>query len=115
MSLTSRSKLKYMFQGLVDGIEKRDRIKKYFKLPKPMTLEDKYKTVNNFISATFVRHPFVRLVSAFKDKVIDHNYHGWRSISQTSGAKVKEDKILEVSSLFFLTRPSQSVPHSCSR
>ena len=82
----------------MDGsIKKRATIKKHFNLPKPMTLKDKYQTVNNFISTTFVRHPFTRLVSAFKDKVVDHNYLHWRS-----AVELKEGKMSEVRVLTFL-------------
>ena len=75
-------------------MKRRGIIKKYFKLPKPMTLKDKYKTVNNFISTTFVRHPFTRLVSAFKDKVIDNNYNHWRSAVDPKEGKMSEVLVL---------------------
>ena len=61
-----------------------------------MTLKEEYKTVNNFISATFVRHPFVRLVSAFKDKVIDHNYHHWKSVVQLEDGNIPEVSVISV-------------------
>ena len=78
-----------MFQRLLDGnfsskIQLRKLLKKvlrkYFTLP--VNMEEKWKTdiINYYTSVTFVRHPFVRLVSAFKDKIIDNNYHFWRSI-----------------------------------
>ena len=37
--------------------------------------------MNDSLKVTFVRHPFVRLVSAFQDKVIDVEYREWRNKS----------------------------------
>ena len=37
------------------------------------------KAFKNFKSFTFVRHPFMRVVSTYKDKIIDWtNYRDWR-------------------------------------
>ena len=37
------------------------------------------KAFDNFKSFTFVRHPFMRVVSTYKDKIIDWtNYRDWR-------------------------------------
>ena len=41
---------------------------------------DKLTILKNVFSFTFVRHPFVRLVSTYQDKVIDNNYRHWREI-----------------------------------
>ena len=39
----------------------------------------KRKVFDNLFSFTFVRHPFLRLVSAYKDKVAnDEHYRAWR-------------------------------------
>ena len=59
-----------MFQSLAEGIKTEYEVQEHFRLPEPMTLEDKIKSINNAVSATFVRHPFERLVSAFKDRII---------------------------------------------
>ena len=78
-----------MFQRLLDGnfsskIQLRKVLKKvlrkYFTLPENMEEEWKTDIINYYTSVTFVRHPFVRLVSAFKDKIIDHDYHRWRFV-----------------------------------
>ena len=36
--------------------------------------------VRYFDTFAFVRHPFVRLVSTFKDKILDKNYRHWREL-----------------------------------
>ena len=78
-----------MFQRLLDGnfsskVQLRKVLKKvlrkYFTLPENMEEEWKTDIINYYTSVTFVRHPFVRLVSAFKDKIIDHDYHRWRFV-----------------------------------
>ena len=78
-----------LFQRLLDGnfsskIQLRKVLKKvlrkYFTLPENMEEEWKTDIINYYTSVTFVRHPFVRLVSAFKDKIIDHDYHRWRFV-----------------------------------
>ena len=51
-----------------------------FRLSNSFTLSEKRIIVNNFTSSAFVRHPFVRLVSAFIDKVVDDNYKNWRKL-----------------------------------
>jgi hypothetical protein len=38
--------------------------------------------VRYFDTFAFVRHPFVRLVSTFKDKILDKNYRHWRELVQ---------------------------------
>ena len=55
-------------------------------------MEEEWKTdiINYYTSVTFVRHPFVRLVSAFKDKIIDNDYHHWRSVVDYKKEQVKE-------------------------
>jgi hypothetical protein len=51
-----------------------------FRLSNSFTLSEKRIIVNNFTSSAFVRHPFVRLVSAFIDKVVDGDYKNWRKL-----------------------------------
>ena len=55
-------------------------------------MEEEWKTdiINYYTSVTFVRHPFVRLVSAFKDKIIDNDYHHWRSVVDYKMEQVQE-------------------------
>ena len=88
-----------MFQRLLDGnfsskvqLKKvlKKVLRKYFTLPENM--EEVWKTdiINYYTSVTFVRHPFVRLVSAFKDKIIDNDYHQWRSVVDYKKEQVKE-------------------------
>ena len=59
-----------------------DKLHKYmryfFNFPKELTVEEKMLFLNQSLKITFVRHPFVRLVSTFQDKVIDTNYQNWR-------------------------------------
>ena len=49
-------------------------------MPKTLTTPEKITIVNNFTSSAFVRHPFVRVVSAFIDKIVDENYRNWRNL-----------------------------------
>ena len=51
-----------------------------FRLPKSLSTLEKITIVNNFTSNAFVRHPFVRLVSAFIDKIVDNSYKNWRKL-----------------------------------
>jgi hypothetical protein len=43
-----------------------------------LNLQDKLTLLDSMTTVTFVRHPFVRLVSAFQDKVVDSNHRNWR-------------------------------------
>ena len=43
-------------------------------------MPEKIIVVNDFTSSAFVRHPFVRVVSAFIDKIVDNNYKNWREL-----------------------------------
>ena len=58
-----------------------------FRLSDKFTLSEKRIIVNNFTSSAFVRHPFVRLVSAFIDKVVDNDYKNWRKLVMYSKEK----------------------------
>ena len=63
-----------LFQRLLDGnfsskVQLKKVLRKHFTLPENMEEEWKTDIINYYTSVTFVRHPFVRLVSAFKDKV----------------------------------------------
>ena len=49
-------------------------------MPKSLTMPEKIAIVNDFTSSAFVRHPFVRVVSAFIDKIIDNDYRNWREL-----------------------------------
>ena len=84
-----------LFQRLLDGnfsskVQLKKVLRKYFTLP--VNMEEKWKTdiINYYTSVTFVRHPFVRLVSAFKDKIIDNNYHYWRFVVDYKKEQVQE-------------------------
>ena len=49
-------------------------------MPKTLTMSEKITIVNDFTSSAFVRHPFVRVVSAFIDKIVDNDYRNWREL-----------------------------------
>ena len=49
-------------------------------MPKSLTTAEKISIVNDFTSSVFVRHPFVRVVSAYIDKVVDNDYGNWREL-----------------------------------
>ena len=84
-----------MFQRLLDGnfsskVQLKKVLRKHFTLPENMEEEWKTDIINYYTSVTFVRHPFVRLVSAFKDKIIDNDYHHWRSVVDYKMEQVQE-------------------------
>ena len=43
-------------------------------------MPEKITVVNDFTSSAFVRHPFVRVLSAFIDKIVDNDYKNWRKL-----------------------------------
>ena len=49
-------------------------------MPKRLTMPEKITVVNDFTSSAFVRHPFVRVLSAFIDKIVDNDYKNWREL-----------------------------------
>ena len=57
-------------KSTIEAYDPEEEFKRYFRLPEPMKIEDKIKILNNAMSVTFVRHPFERLVSTFKDRII---------------------------------------------
>ena len=69
----------------------------FFNFPKELTVEEKMLFLNQSLKITFVRHPFVRLVSTFQDKVIDTNYQNWRFalLKKPSYEEVIDKKILK--------------------
>ena len=55
-----------------------DYMRWFFNFPKELTFKEKMLFLNQSLKITFVRHPFVRLVSTFQDKLIDHtDYKDW--------------------------------------
>jgi hypothetical protein len=58
-------------------------------LPEAMSAIDKTRILDEKLKITFVRHPFVRLVSCYQDKVVDHNYHNWRNLVWKAFLKAK--------------------------
>ena len=59
-------------------------VRKFFLLPKDLPLEDKIEYLKSYTTVTFVRHPFIRLVSSYKDKVITALNHPWRKLFNVS-------------------------------
>ena len=53
-------------------------MKKMYNLPHSLAYNEKMALLNDSMKVTFVRHPFVRLVSAYQDKIVDHPYKNWR-------------------------------------
>ena len=58
-------------------------MRKFFNLPMGLTTEEKAQIVTGAFKFIFVRNPFVRLVSTFRDKVIKLNYRNWQKQSLT--------------------------------
>ena len=55
------------------------RMKALYHLPLEFPMIEKYAFIQNFKSFVFVRHPFIRLVSTFRDKIIQHQYKNFRT------------------------------------
>ena len=70
-------------------------MRKFFNLPESLTYVQKLLFLNDSLRITFVRHPFVRLVSTYQDKVVDHDYSKWRekifAKFKTSNSEVKSE------------------------
>ena len=66
------------------------RMREFYNLPKELTYREKKLFLNNSLKVTFVRHPFVRLVSTYRDKLIDHSHRDWREemVKKPSNSKV---------------------------
>ena len=56
-----------------------------YNLPEKLSYDEKILLLRSSLKVTFVRHPFVRLVSTYQDKVVDHDhrklYKSWRKES----------------------------------
>ena len=55
-------------------------VRSFYLLPKFLSDKEKKEFLKSYKMVTFGRHPFVRLVSTYKDKLIDGNSHGWRKM-----------------------------------
>ena len=55
-------------------------IRKFFLLPNFLSTLEKREYLESYKMVTFGRHPFVRLVSTYKDKLIDGNFHDWQKM-----------------------------------
>ena len=66
------------------------KMRAFYNLPKELTHREKILFLNDSLKVAFVRHPFVRLVSTYRDKLIDHNYRHWRKemVKKPSNSKV---------------------------
>ena len=56
-----------------------EKMRAFYNLPKELTYREKMLFLNDSLKVAFVRHPFVRLVSTYRDKLIDHRYRDWRT------------------------------------
>ena len=66
------------------------KMREFYNLPNELTYREKMLFLNDSLKVAFVRHPFVRLVSTYRDKLIDHNYRHWRKemVKKPSNSKV---------------------------
>ena len=62
----------------------------FYLIPQELTYNEKILLFNHSLKITFVRHPFVRLVSSYQDKVLEHDHKSWRSkiLNKSSVEKV---------------------------
>ena len=74
------------------GTKYQEYMRYFFNLPKELLYEEKMLFLNQSLKITFVRHPFLRLVSTFQDNVIQSNYDNWRSevLKKPSNEEVNE-------------------------
>ena len=56
------------------------KMKALYRLPTTFSVDEKMAFIQEFKSFLFVRHPFVRLVSTFRDKIMKRNYMNWTSL-----------------------------------
>ena len=56
------------------------KMKKLYVLPHNLRFSEKLEFIKEFKTFTFVRHPFIRLVSTFRDKIMKRNYMNWTSL-----------------------------------
>ena len=56
------------------------KMRALYLLSKSLKFDERMQIVRYFDTFAFVRHPFVRLVSTFKDKILDKNYRHWREL-----------------------------------
>lgn len=66
-----------------------------YKIPEEFTRPEKLQLLNSAFKVSFVRHPFVRLVSSYQDKAIHMNYSGWRQqcLKFTSKTPLKRNNL----------------------
>ena len=55
------------------------KMKELYRLPTTFSVDEKMAFIQEFKSFLFVRHPFVRLVSTFRDKIIKSQYKNFRT------------------------------------
>ena len=71
------------------------QMRRFYLLPKELTYEEKMLLLNHSLKITFVRHPFVRLVSTYQDKVLEHNYMNWRPKILEKSSIEKASKLIQ--------------------
>ena len=55
-------------------------LKKLFGLPTKLKAKEQARIIQDSVKVTFVRHPFLRLVSTYQDKIVDHKGRAdWRA------------------------------------
>ena len=55
-------------------------MRKFYLLPKFLSFKEKGEYLKSYTMVTYGRHPFVRLVSTYKDKLIDQKDHPYRKL-----------------------------------
>ena len=77
-------------------------MRKLYNLPRNVPYEKKVALLNDALKVTFVRHPFVRLVSTYQDKLTEQNFHGWRQLCM-KGAEPERFQMRETCSVHWET------------
>jgi hypothetical protein len=72
-------------------------VRNIYNMPSCLSRMEMMQIVNNSLTFTFVRHPFVRLVAVFNDRVVSSNFNGWQAEIQKRHSAVVIKKLM----LFF--------------
>ena len=68
-------------------------VRKIYNLPNCLARQEMLEIVNNSLTYTFVRHPFVRLVAVYNDRVVSSDFNGWQQDIQKRTGKRKDEGV----------------------
>ena len=70
-------------------------VRKIYNMPNCLSRDEMLQIVNadESLTFTFVRHPFVRLVAVYNDRVVSSNFNGWQQDIQKMNGKGADDEV----------------------